>query len=136
MKSPIATKIVATLAAVAAVAAVAAPAAAQSYGGDRGRHDEPRYEQNRPDQGRYNLNQRQEQLNTRIERGIRNGSLSRSEARQLRREAASIARIEARYRAGGLSGWERADLDRRFDRLDAQVRHDRHDRDYGSGYRH
>lgn len=129
MKTVIATKIVATLAAVAALTAVAAPAAAQSYRGDHGR-----YEQGRHDQGRYNLNQRQEQLNTRIELGIRNGSLSRSEARQLRREANDIARLEARYRIGGLSGWERADLDRRFDRLDAQVRHDRHDRDYGSGY--
>jgi len=45
------------------------------------------------------------------------------------REFHDIARLEARYRVNGLSNWERADLDRRFDRLDAQIRFERHDRD-------
>ena len=40
------------------------------------------------------------------------------------------------YRRGGLNNWERADLDRRFDRLSWQVRSERRDGDrrYSSGY--
>lgn len=118
--------VIAGLAAVAALTAIAAPASAQSYRGD---HD--RYER-----GGYNLNQRQDRLNDRIVIGLRNGSLTRNEASQLRGESREIARIEARYRVGGLSNWERADLDRRFDRLDRQIARQTHDRDYGSGYGH
>ena len=44
-------------------------------------------------------------------------------------EPISLARLEARYRRDGLSQWERADLDRRFDRLSAQIRYERRDRD-------
>lgn len=80
------------------------------------------------------INQRQDQLERRIDIGQRNGSLTRSEAYRLRAELRETARLEARYRRGGLSGWERADLDRRFDRIGAQIRYERHDRDYGYGY--
>jgi hypothetical protein len=80
------------------------------------------------------INQRQDQLERRIDMGLRNGSLSRSEAYRLRAELRDAARLESRYRRGGLSGWERADLDRRFDRISAQIRYERHDRDYGYGY--
>jgi len=73
------------------------------------------------------INQRQAQLEQRIHSGIRDGSLTRVEARQLRGEFRNIARLEARYRVNGLSQWERTDLDRRFDRLSAQIRHERHD---------
>jgi Ni/Co efflux regulator RcnB len=82
------------------------------------------------------VNQRQAQLEQRINVGIRNGALTRAEAYRLRGELRETARIEARYRRGGLSGWERADLDRRFDRISAQIRYERHDRDYGYGYGH
>lgn len=82
------------------------------------------------------INQRQDQLDRRIDMGVRNGSLSRSEAYRLRADLRETARLEARYRRGGLSGWERADLDRRFDRISAQIRYERHDRDYGYGYGH
>ena len=80
------------------------------------------------------INQRQDQLERRIDVGLRNGSLTRNEAYRLRGELRETARLEARYRRGGLSGWERADLDRRFDRINAQIRYERHDRDYGYGY--
>ncbi len=140
------TTLIAVLAASAALAGVAAPAAAQGYGHDRdryedsryndGRYQERRYEQGRwdGDRGAYNVDQRQQRLAWRIERGVRNGMLSQREARELRAAAYDIARLEARYRYDGLNGWERADLDRRLDRLDAQVRYERRDRDYGSGY--
>ena len=50
---------------------------------------------------------------------------------RLRAEFNQIARIEARYRSGGLTLAERNDLDRRFDRLAAQIRWERRDSQYG-----
>lgn len=130
--------ILAALAAVAAVTAVAAPAAAQPYRDhdrhDQGRYEQGRHEQGRHEQGRYNLNQRQDRLNERIEIGVRRGMITRREAAQLRDQSRAIARIEARYRFNGLNWRERADLDRRFDRLDARIAHEMRDRDYGQGY--
>ena len=83
-----------------------------------------------------NINARQEQLDRRIDQGIRRGEISRSEAVRLRAEFRDIARTEARYRSNGLSPRERADLDRRFDRLSNQIRLDRNDRQgWGYGWR-
>lgn len=78
-------------------------------------------------QGWTNINERQARLDHRIDRGVARGDLTRREARHLRMEFRHIARLETRYRANGLSRWERADLDRRFDRLSAQIRDQRHD---------
>ena len=119
-----------------AAASVALPALAQTpYYGDRdGRGG--RYEQDhRGNYGRddhrgwQSINQRQQQLDRRIDVGVRNGQLSRREAVRLRSEFNQILRLEASYRRGGLTQWERADLDRRFDRLSAQIRMERRDRD-------
>jgi hypothetical protein len=74
-----------------------------------------------------NINQRQNQLERRIDRGVRDGTLTRFEARDLRRQFVSLERLEHRYRRNGLSNWERRDLDRRFDALSAQIRYQRHD---------
>ena len=154
MKTPNTKTVLAAFAAIAAVTAAAAPAAAQTYGRDRDRYEQDRYEQGRYEQGGYgqdrgydmrdddrrqfragqNINQRQERLNWRIERGVRNGALTSREAYRLREESRQIAYLESRYRQNGLSTWERADLDRRFDRLEYLVRSERRDRDYGSGY--
>ena len=117
---------------LAATSAAAIPAAAQSYHG-------PSHGPNRPPvvstgYGDWqSINQRQAQLDRRIDQGVRSGSLSRREASRLRGEFNSLSRLEASYRRGGLSGWERADLDRRFDRLEAQIRYERHDRDNRRG---
>ena len=75
------------------------------------------------------LNQRQAELDRRIDVGIRNGSLTQHEARELRSEFNSITRLEARYRSHGLNRRERADLDARFDVLSAKISYERHDRD-------
>ena len=76
------------------------------------------------------VNQRQANLEQRINQGVRSGSLSRSEATRLRGEFRSISRLEASYRrSNGLSMRERADLDARFDRLSRQVKWERRDRD-------
>ena len=73
-----------------------------------------------------------------IVRKFADGQLNRQEASRLRNEFYDIARLERRYRANGLSGWERADLDRRFDVLSSKIRWERRDNDrygYGYGYR-
>ena len=55
------------------------------------------------------------------------------EAARLRSEFGSLVRLEANYRRGGLSRWERDDLNRRFDRLAAQIRNERRDGDNRRG---
>ena len=138
----------ATLAVAAATAAIAAPAAAQSYGydrGDQGRYEQGRYDQGRHGQGRYeqgrwdsdgNINARQAQIAQRIEWGVRRGALDYREAQSLRIESRDIARLEAEYRRGGLTGPEYRGIDRRLDRLESLVERDLRDRDYSSGYGH
>lgn len=122
-----------------AAASVAVPAMAQNH--DRqdrydrydrqdrdDRHDRgDRYEQNRG--GWQSISNRKFQLDRRIDVGLRNGSLSRREANRLKIELDSLVRLERSYLRGGLTRWERSDLDRRYDRLAVQVRMERRDRD-------
>ena len=111
-----------------AAASVAVPASAQNY--DRhDRHD--RYEQNRG--GWQSISNRKYQLDRRIDVGLRNGSLSRREGRRLENELNRLVRLERSYLRGGLTRWERNDLDRRYDRLAAEVRNERRDRDNRRG---
>lgn len=77
-----------------------------------------------------NINQRQQQLDRKIDQGVRSGALNRNEAFRLRAEFRQIAQLEARYRVGGLSFRERADLDRRFDRLNAKIKIEKRDRQH------
>jgi Ni/Co efflux regulator RcnB len=101
-------KIALALIAASALAATAAPALAAPW---------------------QSINQRQANLDRRIDQGVRNGALSRPEAVRLRTEFRNIARLETRYRAtGGLQQWERRDLDHRFDVLSAKIRIERRDR--------
>ena len=82
-----------------------------------------------------NINQRQRELDRRIDVGLRNGRLTQAEAVRLRGEFRSIAQLEARYRQGGLSVNERNDLDRRFDQLSMRIRFEANDQNrYGQGY--
>jgi hypothetical protein len=78
-----------------------------------------------------NINQRQARLDARIDRGVRRGCLARREAVRLRAEFRNIANLEATYRrsGGGLTMVERQDLDRRFDRLGADIRRQCNDGD-------
>lgn len=111
-----------------AAASVAVPAAAQNY--DRyDRHD--RYEQNHG--GWQSISNRKHQLDRRIDVGMRNGSLSRREGRRLADALHQLVRLEHSYMRGGLTRWERNDLDRRYDRLAVQVRMERRDRDNRRG---
>ena len=109
---------------VLAAASVAAPSFAQSY----------RPASQAVSYGAWqSINARQANLDRRIDRGLRNGQLSRREATRLRGEFNGLLRLEANYRRGGLTGWERADLDRRFDRLAANIRDERRDWDNRRG---
>lgn len=119
-----------------AAASVAVPAMAQSYGPRH--HDDRggRYEQDRGGRwdndrggGWQNISQRKYQLDRRIDRGERNGSLSRREATRLRFDLDALVHLERSYLRGGLSYRERAELDRRYDRLSFQIREERRDRD-------
>ena len=77
-----------------------------------------------------NINQRQANLDRRIDVGVRNGQITRNEAYRLRTEFRGIVQLESRYRrSNGLQNWERNDLDRRFNALSAKIRYERHDRD-------
>ncbi|MDZ4372281.1 MAG: hypothetical protein U1C74_12760 [Phenylobacterium sp.] len=113
MKTLNAKTIVATLAAAAAVTA-AAPAMAQPHGHGR-------YEAHRVDRGHANVNQLQARIEQTIRIGERRGDLTRNEARVLRTNAQDIARLEMRYRAGGLNIRERQDLNRRLVQLENAV---------------
>jgi hypothetical protein len=75
------------------------------------------------------ISQRKYNLDRRIDVGMRNGQLSRREATRLKAELNSLVRLERSYLRGGLTRWERNDLDRRYDRLAVQVRAERRDHD-------
>lgn len=84
---------------------------------------------------------RAQAIEMRIERGVRNGELSRWEARSLVRQLDDIRDLERRdWRDGRISVREADELDRRFAELSARLRFERHDGDrnrdwnYGSGY--
>jgi hypothetical protein len=110
--------IVIALAAATALSAGAASAQGYGYGA---RHWMP-------------INDRLERLDARIDQGIQSGQLTRNEAYRLRSEFNVLVRLENRYGRNGLSGWERADLDRRFDALATQIRFERRDGDRRYGY--
>jgi hypothetical protein len=75
------------------------------------------------------INQRQANLERRIDQGVRSGELNRREAARVRGQFRDLARLEAHYRrtGHGLSYSERADLDRRFDRLSERIYAQKHD---------
>lgn len=79
------------------------------------------------------LEDRKLRLDRRIEQGLRSGQLTNDEAELLRDEFDDLATLEARYRVGGISSWERADLERRMDRLADRIGDERTDpdREYG-----
>lgn len=129
-------KILLSIAAVATLAA-AVPAMAQSWDRGHGYDGGPTYDRGAGYDrgGSYgDINQRIREITFRIERGTRDGSLNWREARMLRGQLSGVQNLERRYSWDGLDGRERADLNARLDRLSYQVRGQRHDRDYGSGY--
>lgn len=123
---------IAALAAVATVTAVAAPAAAAAAAQPYDRYEHNRYEGSRYHSGWTSI--RVQTAERRIESGLRSGQLTRREAARLRDQLHDFARLEARARRGGMSGWERAQVERRWDQLIAAIRYETRDREYGYGY--
>jgi hypothetical protein len=76
------------------------------------------------------LAQRQDNIEHRIDDGMRSGQLTRREARGLRDQFHDLLRLEERYRRDGMTPRERADLERRYDALSERVRFDRHNDDF------
>ena len=113
-------KVILSLAAVAALAA-ALPAAAQPYGNAYGH-------QRGYDQRAWTpIEVRLERLQDRIQRGVERGQLTRREAQAIRYEFRDLVQRERAYSRNGLTWQERADLDARFERLNARVRWERRD---------
>lgn len=71
------------------------------------------------------IDERQGALDARIDAGVNDRSLSRTEAASLRSDFQAIARMETEYRRDGLTTAERIELDRRFDALSARIRTER-----------
>jgi hypothetical protein len=95
------------LAATSAIAA-AAPASAQSggYGG----------------YGQGNVEVRADQLQMRLQAGVRSGAITRAEAMPLREQLRQLSRLEILYARDGISGRERADLQLRINNLRRGIR--------------
>lgn len=73
-------------------------------------------------QGRRPFAQRRATLEQRIDTAVRDGSLSRSEAEQMRREYNEIVRLEAQYSANGnMSQQQRSDLRMRYRALTQRI---------------
>ena len=83
------------------------------------------------DNGR-NVNQRLHRQHRRIRTGIRNGSLTRTEAHRLERRDRNIRRTERRDRrtGAGISREERRRLNRRLNRTNRAIYHQKHDRQH------
>ena len=123
------------LASTALVAA--APASAQYY--DRGdRYDRDRYEDRydrRDGWNRYgyrgeDLKPRLDRINAQISRGLQRGMITEGEARRLRGEMGQIWRLSQRFwQSQGYDPRERAELNRRINWLQDQVRFERRDND-------
>lgn len=87
------------------------------------------------DQGRRPLAERREALEARIDAGVRDGSISRTEAARLRSEYNSLVQLETRYAADGrLTTQERTDLRARYQALSQRVGDARDDGGYDDDY--
>jgi hypothetical protein len=72
----------------------------------------------------------EQQLDQRIDRGIRRGQLTRDEARSMQLQLRDILRLEARYERDGLSGYERNELQRRLVAFEQRLDYQLHDGQY------
>ena len=78
--------------------------------------------------------QRQYQMDQQLDAGVRSGQLTRDEAAQLRAEFRDVVMLENRYRSGGLTYNEQADLQRRYDVLEQRIQYNMRDSEQARGY--
>lgn len=72
------------------------------------------------------LQQRQDQVAEAIAKGVDNGSLSDLQARDLRDQFKGLLDLEDQYRKTGLTQAQQADLQARYDTLDARIQVNSH----------
>jgi hypothetical protein len=123
-----------TLLAMTALAGLAAamPAAAQYQGRYPSQYDQSRY----PSQYGQDISfdARIDALQTRLDAGLRAGTITRREAWPLRRQLDGLRQLEARYSLNGFTRFERDDLQQRLRGLRQDLRvadnggYDRYDR--------
>ena len=135
--------LIVSLALASSVLVAAAPASAQYYGRDRDRYEDrydrdrydDRYDDRRGGWNRYgyrgeDLRPRLDRINHQISRGIERGLITNREAYRLRAEVGRIWRLSQQFWASqGYDPRERAELDRRINYLQQQVRFERRDDD-------
>ena len=73
------------------------------------------------------INQRQQREQVRIRQGVRNGELTRVEARRLEAQQAKIRVDERLARRDGLNTRERERLQRELERANRDIRRQKHD---------
>ena len=146
-------KLMTALLAVTALSAATAPALAQDhtrgssdrhdiagYGDDRGAYDRDGRGYDRSDDrvdGRYgqqygtDMRARYQRIESKIQRGLRNRTISYREADRLNQQLRSLKLVDRQYRVSGgrLTRWEQRDLEQRADRLEMQLRRERRDGD-------
>lgn len=85
----------------------------------------------------FGINGTQAQLQSRIQTGMRNGSLTKSEAATLQTKLNSIASMEASMRANGLNSRERMRLNSKLTKLSNDIEREMNDfqrRHNGNGW--
>jgi hypothetical protein len=127
--------VISALALIAPMTASAAPDGRYADRGYEGRGYESRGRFD--DRGYWHgFDARISEMRDRLERGRYNGALTRYEYRGLRDRLDSIAYQKRSFqRTGhGINHREAALLDAKLDRLSAEIRYEKHDRDYGRGH--
>lgn len=72
------------------------------------------------------LNQRQDDVAAAIANGVESGALSEATAQGLRDQFKGLLNLEDQYRKTGLTPAQRADLQARYDTLEARIQVDSH----------
>lgn len=130
------TTLLAAVGAVVALGSAGVASAQPAYGryDDHGRHErydrDDRYEGRARYQDVRQLDRRLDRVRWQIDRATQNGRLDRGERQRLIWAAERTGDRLDRYRQGGFNPAELADLDRRIDRLETQLRIDRRDPAY------
>lgn len=130
------TTLLAAVGAAVALGAAGAAAAQPAYGryDDHGGRYERDYRGDGNGYGRYQdarqLDRRLDRVRWQIDRATQNGRLDRGERQRLIWATERAEERLDRYRRGGFNPAELADLDRRIDRLEMQLRIDRRDPAY------
>ena len=119
---------IATAGLLASTAAVAGTTANGFVGVQYNSGDRSYYAEQRSDDRAAQINEREQRINARIQRGMENGQITNREARRLYNELNSIEAKERAFKSDGrLDGRETNELNRDLDRLAEEVRDQRRD---------